>query len=35
MQYLYNDGEFWNFMHPESFEQYTADARPWATPPSG
>ncbi len=26
LQYLYNDGEFWNFMHPESFEQYTADA---------
>jgi elongation factor P len=26
MQYLYNDGEFWHFMHPESFEQVTADA---------
>lgn len=26
MQYLYNDGEFWHFMQPESFEQYTADA---------
>ena len=26
MQYLYNDGEFWHFMHPESFEQLTADA---------
>lgn len=26
MQYLYSDGEFWNFMQPESFEQYTADA---------
>jgi len=25
LQYLYNDGEFYNFMHPESFEQYTAD----------
>ena len=24
LQYLYNDGEFWNFMDPESFEQYTA-----------
>lgn len=26
MQYLYNDGEFWYFMHPESFEQIGADA---------
>jgi len=26
MQYLYNDGELWHFMQPESFEQYTADA---------
>ena len=26
LQYLYNDGELWHFMHPESFEQYTADA---------
>jgi elongation factor P len=26
MQYLYNDGEYWHFMHPESFEQFTADA---------
>ncbi|MCK4950830.1 MAG: elongation factor P [Gammaproteobacteria bacterium] len=25
MQYLYNDGEFWHFMHPETFEQITAD----------
>ena len=25
MQYLYNDGEFWYFMHPESFEQIGAD----------
>ncbi len=25
MQYLYNDGEFWYFMHPESFEQAQAD----------
>lgn len=24
MQYLYTDGEFWTFMNPESFEQYTA-----------
>ena len=24
MQYLYNDGEFWHFMDPESFEQYQA-----------
>lgn len=22
MQYLYNDGEFWHFMKPDSFEQY-------------
>lgn len=26
LQYLYNDGEFWHFMDPDSFEQYTADA---------
>jgi elongation factor P len=25
MQYLYNDGEFWHFMVPESYEQYMAD----------
>ncbi|MDC9728696.1 MAG: elongation factor P [Methyloprofundus sp.] len=25
MQYLYNDGEFFHFMDPESFEQYQAD----------
>ena len=25
MDYLYNDGEFWHFMNPESFEQLTAD----------
>lgn len=25
MQYLYNDGEFWHFMQPESFEQLSAD----------
>ena len=25
LQYLYNDGEFWHFMDPQSFEQYTAD----------
>lgn len=25
MQYLYNDGEFWHFMMPETFEQYQAD----------
>ena len=22
VQYLYNDGEYWHFMHPESYEQY-------------
>ena len=26
MQYLYNDGEMWHFMDPESYEQLTADA---------
>jgi elongation factor P len=25
MQYLYNDGEFWHFMVPETYEQYQAD----------
>ena len=25
MQYLYNDGEFWHFMVPDTFEQYAAD----------
>ncbi|HEY2807178.1 MAG TPA: elongation factor P [Steroidobacteraceae bacterium] len=25
MQYLYQEGDFWHFMQPESFEQYTAD----------
>ena len=27
MQYLYNDGEFWHFMVPDTFEQYAADER--------
>ena len=27
MQYLYNDGEFWYFMDPESYEQVSADAK--------
>ncbi len=26
MQYLYNDGEFWHFMQPDTFEQFSADA---------
>lgn len=26
MQYLYNDGEFWHFMVPSSFEQYAVSA---------
>ncbi len=26
LQYLYNDGEHWHFMHPDSFEQITAEA---------
>ncbi len=25
MQFLYNDGEFWHFMEPSSYEQYAAD----------
>jgi elongation factor P len=25
MQYLYNDGQFWHFMNPESFEQLASD----------
>lgn len=25
MQYMYHDGEFYHFMHPESFEQHAAD----------
>lgn len=25
MQYLYNDGEFWHFMEPQTFEQLAAD----------
>jgi len=35
MQYLYNDGEFWHFMVPDSFEQFAAgadavaDAKQW------
>jgi len=24
LQYLYSDGDYWHFMHPESFEQYQA-----------
>lgn len=27
MQYLYNDGEAWHFMHPETFEQIAADEK--------
>lgn len=27
MQYLYNDGEAWHFMHPDTFEQVAADAK--------
>jgi elongation factor P len=26
MQYLYNDGDAWHFMDPETFEQVAADA---------
>lgn len=27
MQYLYNDGDHWHFMVPDTFEQYPADAQ--------
>ena len=27
MQYLYNDGEHWNFMDPNSFEQYALNEK--------
>lgn len=27
MQYLYHDGEFWHFMLPDTFEQYSADEK--------
>ncbi len=27
MEYLYNDGEFWHFMDPNSYEQVQADAK--------
>ena len=27
MQYIYSDGEFWHFMVPDTFEQFTADKR--------
>ncbi|MCX8049964.1 MAG: elongation factor P [Methylohalobius sp.] len=27
MQYLYNDGQFWYFMEPNTFEQVSADAK--------
>jgi elongation factor P len=27
MQYLYNDGEMWHFMVPDTFEQHAADAK--------
>ncbi|MBE8189406.1 MAG: elongation factor P [Candidatus Thioglobus sp.] len=30
MQYLYNDGSAWNFMQPQSFEQYAIDANAMA-----
>lgn len=32
MQYLYNDGDVWHFMEPESFEQYAANATVMAEP---
>ncbi len=27
LQYLYNDGEYWHFMDPESYEQVAADEK--------
>lgn len=30
MQYLYNDGEMWHFMDPNSFEQHSADEKAMA-----
>jgi elongation factor P len=27
LEYLYNDGEFWHFMEPSTFEQYQADEK--------
>ncbi|WP_096084966.1 elongation factor P [Agaribacterium haliotis] len=27
MEYLYNDGEFWHFMEPDTFEQFQADEK--------
>lgn len=27
MEYLYNDGEFWHFMEPDTYEQYQADKK--------
>jgi len=27
LQYLYNDGEMWHFMDPDSYEQYMADEK--------
>ncbi len=27
LEYLYNDGEFWHFMDPDTFEQHQADAK--------
>jgi elongation factor P len=27
MQYLYCDGNYWHFMHPDSYEQFQADAQ--------
>ncbi|MBI4356999.1 MAG: elongation factor P [Gammaproteobacteria bacterium] len=38
MQYLYNDGVHWHFMHPETYEQYAVNApimenaAKWLTP---
>ena len=35
MQFLYNDGQFWHFMQPETFEQFAAGETRSAMPRSG
>lgn len=35
MNYLYTDGEFYHFMHPETFEQHQSTAKPYPTRQNG
>lgn len=35
MNYLYNDGEFYHFMHPETFEQHGVEEKPYLTRQNG